>query len=55
MQFLSDYANKFNLSVQYNTHIKLVSRDGDPVTGYFRLKDQNEIEYRCKDVVIRYD
>ena len=52
MKYLNDYANKLNLKVQYNTNIKLVSRDGEGREALFHLKDQNETTYMCKNVVM---
>ncbi|XP_015768238.1 PREDICTED: FAD-dependent oxidoreductase domain-containing protein 2-like [Acropora digitifera] len=52
VKYLNDYANKLNLKVQYNTNIKLVSRDGEGSEALFHLKDQNETTYMCKNVVM---
>lgn len=52
VKYLNDYVSKLNLKVQYNTNIKLVSRDGDAKEAMFHLKDQNGTSYMCKNVVM---
>ncbi|XP_068672051.1 FAD-dependent oxidoreductase domain-containing protein 2-like [Montipora foliosa] len=52
VKYLNDYVSKLNLKVQYNTNIKLVSRDGDGKEAMFHLKDQNGTSYMCKNVVM---
>lgn len=50
--YLNDYATKLKLNVQYNTNIKLVSKEGEGREGQFHLKDQNDTSYTCKNVIM---
>lgn len=52
VRYLNDYATKLKLKVQYNTNILHVSRSGEEDDALFHLKDQNETEYTCKNLVI---
>lgn len=54
MRYLNDYATKLKLKVQYNTNIKLVSRNGEGDDALFHLTDQNGTMYTCKNVIMRY-
>ena len=54
MRYLNDYATKLKLKVQYNTNIKLVSRNDEGDDALFHLTDQNGTTYTCKNVIMRY-
>ncbi|XP_022795419.1 FAD-dependent oxidoreductase domain-containing protein 2-like [Stylophora pistillata] len=52
VRYLNDYATKLKLKVQYNTNILHVSRHGEGDAALFHLKDQNDTDYTCKNLVI---
>ncbi|CAH3194438.1 unnamed protein product [Porites evermanni] len=52
VRYLNDYATKLKLKVQYNTNIKLVSRNGEGDDALFHLTDQNGTMYTCKNVIM---
>ncbi|CAH3185055.1 unnamed protein product, partial [Porites evermanni] len=52
VRYLNDYATKLKLQVQYNTNIKLVSRNGEGDDALFHLTDQNGTMYTCKNVIM---
>jgi len=52
VQYLNDYATKLKLKVQYNTNILNVSRVGEDEQALFYLKDQNDTQYTCKNLIM---
>ncbi|MEY4194607.1 MAG: hypothetical protein RLZZ226_975 [Pseudomonadota bacterium] len=51
VQYLNDYVKKFGIKIQYNTQVKLISRqaEGDKL---FRLADDLDNEYYCKRLLL---
>lgn len=49
VRYLKDYADKLKLNVQYNTYISNVTKN---LSGGYYLKDRNEQEYECKNLIV---
>ena len=50
VRYFEDYANEFNLNIQYDTDIKKIARDR--VTKDFVLHDQNDQVYTCPVLIM---
>ena len=53
VNYLNDFATKLKLNVQYNTDVKLITKQGQGDTAVFLLQDQNGTAHSCRDVIMR--